>query len=186
MVPERIARARDAGAETLDLSEHSGDLPDRIREMTDGRGPHSVVDAVGMEAHGSPGGELARKMASLLPDPLQAQLMQRAGVDQLNALYLAIDIVRRGGTISLSGVYGGMAGPLPMLTMFDKQIQLRMGQANVHRWIDTLLPLVTDGDPLGTESFATNRLALDAAPQAYADFQAKRNGVVKVLLQPGA
>lgn len=186
LVRERIARGRAAGAETLDLSDHRGDLAGRIREMTDGRGPHSVIDAVGMEAHGSPGGELARKMANLLPDPLQAQLMQRAGIDQLKALYLAIDIVRRGGTISLSGVYGGMADPLPMSTMFDKQIQLRMGQANVHRWIETLLPLVTDGDPLGTESFATHRLALDAAPQAYADFQAKRDGVVKVLLQPGA
>ncbi|HWI22761.1 MAG TPA: zinc-dependent alcohol dehydrogenase [Baekduia sp.] len=184
LVPERLARGRARGAEVLDLRDHEDDLADAIRAMTDGRGPDSVLDAVGMEAHGSPGGKLARQMASLLPDPLQAQMMQKAGMDQLNAIYLAIDIVRRGGTISLSGVYGGMTDPLPLLTMFDKQIQLRMGQANVHRWIDTLLPLVTDGDPLGTEDFATHRLPLTDAPQAYADFQGKEDGTVKVLLQP--
>jgi threonine dehydrogenase-like Zn-dependent dehydrogenase len=184
LVPERLERGRARGAEVLNLRDHEDDLADAIRAMTDDRGPDSVLDAVGMEAHGSPGGKLARQMASLLPDPLQAQMMQKAGMDQLNAIYLAIDIVRRGGTISLSGVYGGMTDPLPLLTMFDKQIQLRMGQANVHRWIDTLLPLVTDGDPLGTEDFATHRLPLTAAPQAYADFQAKQDGTVKVLLQP--
>ena len=68
--------------------------------------------------------------------------------------------MRRGGTISLIGVYGGQADPLPMLTLFDKQIQLRMGQANVRRWTGDLLPLLVDGDPLGVESFATHRLPL--------------------------
>ena len=111
--------------------------------------------------------------------------MERAGIDRLNALYLAIDIVRRGGTISLVGVYGGMADPMPMLTLFDKQIQLRMGQANVKRWIDDILPLLTgDGDPLGVEQFATHRLPLDAAPEAYERFQRKQDGTVKVLLRP--
>ena len=92
--------------------------------------------------------------------------------------------MRRGGTISLSGVYGGMADPLPLLTIFDKQIQLRMGQANVKRWVDDILPLLTDGDPLGVESFATHRVPLSEAPDYYARFQKKQDGVVKVLLQP--
>ena len=96
-----------------------------------------MIDAVGMEAHGAPAGKLMQTMASFLPDALEAKLMERAGVDRLGALYAAIDIVRRGGTISLSGVYGGMADPLPMLQLFDKQVQLRMGQANVWRWIPT-------------------------------------------------
>jgi threonine dehydrogenase-like Zn-dependent dehydrogenase len=168
----------------LDLREHGSDLVKVIRDMTDGRGPDAVVDAVGMEAHGSPTAQLAQQVTSLLPDAMQSWLMKRAGVDRLHALYLAIDIVRRGGTISLSGVYGGMADPMPMLRMFDKQIQLRMGQANVHRWVDDLLPLVVDGDPLGLESFATHRVRLDQAPAAYQLFQQKRDGAVKVLLQP--
>ena len=87
--------------------------------------------------------------------------------------YSAIDIVRRGGTISLIGVYGGMADPLPLLTLFDKQIQLRMGQANVKKWVDDIMPLLTDDDPLDVESFATHTMSLDEAPHAYDIFQKK-------------
>jgi threonine dehydrogenase-like Zn-dependent dehydrogenase len=123
-------------------------------------------------------------MTALLPDAVAQQVMQKAGVDRLSALYAAIDMVRRGGTISLIGVYGGMADPLPMLTIFDKQIQLRMGQANVRRWCDDIMPLLTDGDPLGVEGFATHKLALDDAPHGYDIFQKKQDGAVKVLLQP--
>jgi threonine dehydrogenase-like Zn-dependent dehydrogenase len=184
LVDDRLARARGNGVETLDLRQHSDDLADVIRGMTGGRGPDSVIDAVGMEAHGAPGAKLAQQVTGLLPDSVAAKFMQKAGIDRLNALYLAIDIVRRGGTISLSGVYGGMADPLPMLTIFDKQIQLRMGQANVKRWIPDILPLLTDGDPLGTDSFATHHLTLDEAPQAYEMFQRKENGAVKILLNP--
>jgi threonine dehydrogenase-like Zn-dependent dehydrogenase len=184
LVPERLERVRGRGAEVLDLDEHSGDLGDVIRGMTGGRGPDAVIDAVGMEAHGAPIGKLAHQMVALLPDVLAEKVMQKAGIDRLNALYLAIDIVRRGGTISLVGVYGGMADPLPMLTMFDKQIQLRMGQANVKRWVPEILPLLTDGDPLGVDDFATHRVPLDEAPDAYARFQRKQDGVIKVLLTP--
>ena len=155
-----------------------------IRSMTDGRGPDSVIDAVGMEAHGSPVGKLAHQVVGLLPNPLAEKLMQTAGADRLAAFYAAIDIVRRGGTISLIGVYGGMADPLPMLTLFDKQIQLRMGQANVKRWVDDIMPLLVDGDPLGVEGFATHKLPLDDAPRAYETFQKKQDGAVKILLQP--
>ena len=184
LVPERLDRARSRGVVTLDLNEHD-DLIGSIRELTGGRGPDSVVDAVGMEAHGSPAAGMAQKMASLLPDALQEKLMERAGVDRLAALYTAIDAVRRGGTISLSGVYGGMTDPMPMLTMFDKQIQLRMGQANVRNWVDDILPLLTgDGDPLGVDDFATHRLPLDAGPDAYDMFQKKRDGAIKIVFQP--
>jgi threonine dehydrogenase-like Zn-dependent dehydrogenase len=156
-----------------------------VRELTDGRGTDAVIDAVGMEAHGSPIGKLARQAADLLPDPATARVMETVGVDQLAALHLAIDMVRRGGTISLAGVYGGMADPLPMMVLFDKQIQLRMGQANVRRWVDDILPLlIGSDDPLGVDGFATHRPPLVDAPQAYADFQAKAHGTVKVLLKP--
>jgi threonine dehydrogenase-like Zn-dependent dehydrogenase len=110
--------------------------------------------------------------------------MERVGMDRLHAFYLAIDIVRRGGTISLIGVYGGMADPLPMLTIFDKQIQLRMGQANVKRWAPEILPLLTDGDPLGTEQFHTHQLPLSEGPQAYETFQKKQDGAVKIVFKP--
>jgi threonine dehydrogenase-like Zn-dependent dehydrogenase len=184
LVPERLERARARGVQILDLTAHD-DLTAAIQELTDGRGPDSVIDAVGMEAHGSPGGKVAQQLAGLMPDKLAEKMMQRSGVDRMAAFYAAIDIVRRGGTISLSGVYGGQSDPLPMLTLFDKQIQLRMGQANVRRWVDDIVPLLTgDGDPLGVDDFATHRVPLSEAPLAYEAFQEKRNGVVKVVLKP--
>jgi threonine dehydrogenase-like Zn-dependent dehydrogenase len=143
-----------------------------------------VIDAVGMEAHGSPIGTLAHQVTGLLPDRVAEKLMERAGIDRLAAFMLAIELVRRGGTISLVGVYGAMTDPLPMLTLFDKQIQLRMGQANVRRWVDDCLELVSDGDPLGVDGFATHRWPLIDAPKAYEMFQRKEDGAVKVLLQP--
>jgi threonine dehydrogenase-like Zn-dependent dehydrogenase len=184
LVPERLRRARDRGVEVFDLSSYDGDLPAAVREATGGRGPDSVIDAVGMEAHGSPAGKLAQQMTTLLPDALAARLMKTAGVDSLNALHTAIELVRRGGTISLSGVYGAMTDPMPMMTMFDKQIQLRMGQANVKRWIDQIRPLLNDDDPLGVDGFATHRVPLEQAPEAYETFQKKRDGAIKVLLRP--
>ena len=184
LVPERLARAQARGVQTIDLSQHEHDLGDVIRDMTAGRGTDSVIEAVGMEAHGSPVAKLAQQVTGLLPDALAKPMMQKAGIDRLGALYSAIDIVRRGGTISLIGVYGGMADPLPMLTLFDKQIQLRMGQANVKKWVDDIMPLLTDDDPLGVDSFATHTMPLDAAPQAYDIFQKKQDGAVKVILKP--
>jgi threonine dehydrogenase-like Zn-dependent dehydrogenase len=184
LVPERLARARNRGVLTLDLREHGERLTEHIRDLTDGRGPDAVIDAVGMEAHGAPVAKLAQDVTGFLPDPVAAKLMRTAGVDRLSALHTAIDIVRRGGTISLAGVYGGMADPMPLLTMFDKQIQLRMGQANVRRWVDDILPLLSDEDPLGTEAFVTHKLPLDDAPRGYEMFQKKQDGAIKVLLQP--
>jgi threonine dehydrogenase-like Zn-dependent dehydrogenase len=183
-VPERLERVRARGVEVVDLTEHGKDLGDTIRGMTDGRGPDSVLDAVGMEAHGSPVTTVIQKVVGLLPRAIAAPLMEHAGLDRLGALYSAIDIVRRGGTISLSGVYGGVADPIPMLTLFDKQIQLRMGQCNIKRWIPEIMPLLTDDDPLGCDTFATHRVPLSQAPEMYAKFQKKQDGVVKVQLKP--
>ena len=184
LVPERLNMAKRRGATTVDLRD-TDDIATTIRDLTNGRGPDSVIDAVGMEAHGSPVGKLAQQLTSLLPKAIAAKLTERAAIDRLGALFAAIATVRRGGAISLSGVYGGMIDPLPMMELFDKQIQLRMGQANVRRWVDDLLPLVTgDGDPLGTEDFATHTLPLTEAPHGYDIFQRKQDGAIKVLLQP--
>ncbi len=184
LVPERLARAAERGIHTIDLGRLDAPLGEAIRDLTDGRGTDSVIDAVGMEAHGSPGARLAQQATGMLPDFAAKRLMQTAGVDRLNALYSAIDIVRRGGTISLIGVYGGTADPLPLLTLFDKQVTLRMGQANVKRWVDDIMPLLTDDDPLGVDTFATHTLPLDQAPRGYEIFQQKRDGAVKVMLKP--
>ncbi|WP_336923614.1 alcohol dehydrogenase catalytic domain-containing protein [Aquipuribacter sp. SD81] len=181
LVPERLERARRRGVTALALDD---DVVEAVQAMTDGRGPHAVIDAVGLEAHGSPGAQAAHTATRLLPDALASKFMRKAGVDRLHALHLAIELVRRGGTISLSGVYAGAADPLPMFTLFDKQVTLRMGQANVHRWVPDILPLLTDEDPLGVDDFATHRLPLSHAPDAYAQFQKKEEGTVKVLFQP--
>src|SRR4051794_7796884 len=184
LVPERLARAAEHGVRAIDI-EHTDDVPALIREVTDGRGPDSVIDAVGMEAHGAPIAKLAHRLIGLLPDRAARKMMETAGIDRLAALHLGIELVRRGGTVSLSGVYGGSASPMPLLQMFDKQINLRMGQANVRRWIDDLLPLVTgDDDPLGVEDFATHHLPLSEAPHGYEIFQKKQDGAFKVVLNP--
>jgi threonine dehydrogenase-like Zn-dependent dehydrogenase len=184
LVPERLARAAAHGVQTIDLSS-TKQLGDAVRELTGGRGTDGVIDAVGMEAHGAPIGKFAQTAAGLLPDAVAKKLIETVGVDRMAALHAAVDICRRGGTISLSGVYGGMADPMPMLVMFDKQLNLRMGQANVRRWIDEILPLLEgDDDPLGVDSFATHHVPLDDAPQAYEMFQKKQDGAFKVLFQP--
>jgi threonine dehydrogenase-like Zn-dependent dehydrogenase len=182
MVPERLQMAREVCDDVVDIN--LDDPAEVIRDSTNGRGADSVIDAVGMEAHGSPIATVAQTAAGFLPAPVGRAVMKNAGVDRLAALNSAIEIVRRGGTISLSGVYGGATDPINMMTLFDKQITLRMGQANVKRWVPEILTLLTDDDPLGTESFATHRLPLDAAPDAYAKFQKKQDGMVKVVLTP--
>ena len=183
-VPERLEMARRHRVEAIDSSEHE-DVPAIIREMTDGRGPDGVIDAVGMEAHGARVAELAQKATGLLPDPLAAKATEKAAVDRLSALLEAIDTVRRGGTISISGVYGGQLDPLPMMQLFDKGVQIRMGQAHVRRWTDEILPLLEgDEDPLGVDDLTTHQLPLAEAPSAYEMFQKKEDGAIKVVLKP--
>lgn len=182
LVSDRLDRARPFCDDVIDA--RSDDLVDRVLAQTDGRGADAVLDAVGMEAHGSPVAGFAQTAAGFLPAPVGRAVMRNAGMDRLAALHTAIALVRRGGTISLSGVYGGAADPINMMVLFDKQIQLRMGQANVKRWIPDIMPLLTDADPLGVDTFASHRLPLEDAPQAYETFQKKADGMVKVLLKP--
>lgn len=182
LVPDRLDRARANGVETIDLREVGGKVGDAIRDLTSGRGADGVVEAVGMEAHGMGVGKLAQGFVGLLPRAIAKPMTEQAGIDRLGALYAAIDGVRRGGAVSISGVYGGAVDPMPMMQMFDKGIQIRMGQCHVKRWIDDLMPLVTDdADPMGTEDMATHHVPLAQAPQAYADFQAKADGNIKTV-----
>jgi threonine dehydrogenase-like Zn-dependent dehydrogenase len=183
VVPERLARARARGVTVIDSTDQE-DVVSAVRDATDGRGPDAVIDAVGMEAHGSPLAAMAQKATAVVPDAIMEKVMQVVGIDRLAALSTAIEAVRRGGTISLSGVYGGATDPLPLMRMFDKQIALHMGQANVWRWVPDILPLLTDEDPLGVDGFATHHVPLSEAPEAYMNFREKKEGTVKVLLKP--
>lgn len=181
-VPERRLLAERYGAETFDLDD---DALAALLDATEGRGPDSVIDAVGMEAKGNPVVSGMQRAIGMLPDAAARKLMLSAGLDRQAALLLGIEAVRRGGTLSLVGVYAGTADPMPMMRLFDKQVQLRMGQCNVHTWQDALRPLVEDpDDPLGTEDLATHRVPLDRAPEMYELFQKKEQGCVKVVLKP--
>ena len=184
LVPERLAMAERHGAEVVDAGS-TDDVAEALRALTGGRGPDAVVDAVGLEAHGSPVAGAMQRAAAALPRAVSSRLAQAVGVDRLTALRTAIDAVRRGGTLSISGVYGGAADPMPMLDLFDKGVQIRMGQAHVRRWVPEILPLLErDDDVLGLADFTTHRLPLTEAPAAYAMFQAKQDGAIKVVLEP--
>jgi threonine dehydrogenase-like Zn-dependent dehydrogenase len=177
--------ARRHGIEVIDSTQVK-DVTGAVRDLTDGRGADSAIDAVGMEAHGGSAiPQAAQKLVNKLPDAISAPLMSIAGVDRTAALIGCVDAVRRAGVVSLSGVYGGQADPLPMLTMFDKGIRLAMGQAHVKRWIPDLLPLVQDdSDPLGVMDLETHSLPLSEAPHGYDIFQRKVDGAIKVVLKP--
>lgn len=159
-----------------------------IREMTGGRGADRVVEAVGMEAHGGPvntAAAFAITATGLLPGPLARKAVETVGIDRLAALHAALLSARRGGTVSISGVYGGAVDPMPMMDMFDRQLTIRMGQTNVRRWSDELLAMLVEEDAFGVEGLATHRLPLSQAPGAYATFQKKHDGCLKVILKPG-
>ncbi|MGE0133804.1 MAG: zinc-dependent alcohol dehydrogenase [Dehalococcoidia bacterium] len=182
-VHARLDAARAAGMETVDAT--SADPVEAIREATADRGADSVIDAVGMEAHGAPAVEMAQRLVSALPSAVAAPAMRRLGLDRMSVLNQCFEAVRRGGTVSIIGVYAGTLDPLPMMQLFDKGVQIRMGQAHVRRWIDDLMPYVNDEeDPLGLDTFATHHLPLEQAPRAYEAFQKKEGDVLKVVLRP--
>ena len=183
-VPERLELARSHGMETINLDEVD-DVAETVIELTGGRGADGVLDAVGMEAHGNPAMEAAIKSVGMLPDALAKPMVDKMGIDRIDALTSAIKAVRRGGTVSVSGVYGGEVDPMPMMEMFDRGITMRLGQCHVKRWIDDILPVVQqDGDVLGLETLATHRPSLEEAPEYYKVFQEKADGCVKVVLKP--
>jgi threonine dehydrogenase-like Zn-dependent dehydrogenase len=144
-----------------------------------------VIDAVGMEAHGSPVAAAGQALFGALPKRISSAVMAKAGLDRMAAIYTAIDAVRRGGTVSVSGVYGGEVDPMPMMEMFDRGITMRLGQCHVRRWTEEIRRVLDEPeDALGVESLATHRLPLESAPEAYAMFQQKKDGCVKVVLSP--
>jgi threonine dehydrogenase-like Zn-dependent dehydrogenase len=169
-VPERLAMAQRHGVETLDFSQVD-DVTEAVCDLTDGRGVDAGIDAVGMEAAGS------------LADSVLTTVKGQA--DKLVALRNCMGSIRRGGTMSVTGVYAGAFPLFPVGDLFDKQIGIRWGQANVRRWSDEILTLLTaDGDPLGVDDLTTHELPLEAAPHGYEIFQKKQDGAIKVVLKP--
>lgn len=170
-VPDRAALARRHGAEAVEPGP-DGRAAAAIRNLTDGRGADAVIDAVGMEATGS---RVDHALAAMRLKP-----------DRLRALHDAMAGLRRGGTLSITGVYVGAFPLFPLGALFDKQIAVRMGQANVRRWTDDLVPLLLrDDDPLRARDLVTHVVPLGDAPAAYRRFRDKRDGAVKVVLVPG-
>ena len=184
LVPERLALAQQL--RRRDHRHHRGRRPGPGGARADGRpgrGRHPRRRGHGGARQSRPRRRDQGRRPR--PRPLAKPMIKKVGVDRLAALQGAISAVRRGGSVSVSGVYGGMVDPMPMMEMFDKGISLRMGQCHVKRWIGEILPVVMeDGDVLGLESLATHRLPLAEAARGYDIFQKKSDGCVKVVLEP--
>lgn len=170
-VPERLEMAKQGGAEVINYEEVSS--RDALTALTGGRGPDVCIEAVGMEAHGMG--------AAGVYDRLKQELKVETG--RPHALREAILACRKGGVVSVAGVFGGFIDKLPMGAAFNKGLTFKMGQTHVHRYLKPLLARIEEGaiDP----SFViTHRLALDDAPAGYKMFRDKHDGCVKVVLQP--
>jgi threonine dehydrogenase-like Zn-dependent dehydrogenase len=174
LVPERLQMARDGGAITIDM--RNEDVYDRLQELTGGIGPDVCIDAVGMEAHGY-------TMVESVYDRVKTSLFMET--ERPHALRQAIECCRKGGTLSIPGVYGGLSDKIPLGALMNKGLTIKTGQTHVHRYVPKLLDLIRSGriDP----SFVvTHRLPLSEAPQAYKMFRAKQDGCIKVVLDPAA
>jgi len=170
--PERLqmAAARNK-AEVIDLTQ--ADVYEKLKDMTGGRGPDACIDAVGMEAHGNTIGDWYDKAKT-------ATLM---ATDRLGALRQAIHCCRKGGTVSIPGVYGGLLDKVPMGAAFGKGLTLKMGQTHVHRYLPLLMQRIERGE-IDPSFVITHRLRLEQAPDAYRTFRDKKDGCIKVVLRP--
>lgn len=187
LIPERLERAKSHGVDVIDVRDFEGDqqaLAQTVRDKLGGRSPEAVIDAVGMEAHGSPNIKAIQQLTGMLPDKAAQKVFTTAGMDRLFALHSAIEMVGRGGTLSLIGVYAGQADPISLDALFDKQVQVRMGQANAPFWTQEILPLLVNDNTFDVENFATHRLPLEDAPNAYDIFQKKQDNAFKIVLKP--
>ena len=179
-IAERLEMAAKCGAEVINFQEHhideNGDnanLFDQLKSMTGGHGPNHCIDAVGMEAHGTDPGALY--------DWVKMGL--RLATDRPNVLRQAIQACRKGGTVSIPGVYGGFLDKIPFGAAFGKGLTFKMGQTHTHRYLPRLLEHIQKGD-IDPSFLITHVLPIDSAPEAYETFKHKRDGCVKVVLKP--
>jgi threonine dehydrogenase-like Zn-dependent dehydrogenase len=172
-IPERLKMAREeCNAETINFEEVD-DVIGTLTELTGGRGPDICVDAVGLEAHGTAPGALYD----------WAKTGLRMATDRPNVIRQAILACRKGGTVSIPGVYGGLLDKLPFGAAHAKSLTFKMGQTHVHRYLKPLLELV-EQEKIDPTFLITHRLSLDSAPEAYETFNKKQDGCIKVVLTP--
>jgi threonine dehydrogenase-like Zn-dependent dehydrogenase len=169
-VPSRLALAEKGGAETLNYDQ--GDVVERLKQTTAGRGPDACIDAVGLEAHGT--------TVDAIYD--YAKMAMKLETDRPHALRQAIQACRKGGTISIPGVYGGVVDKFPLGVAFSKGLTFRMGQTNVHKYLKPLLERVTNGE-IDPSFVITHRLTLEQGAEGYSTFDAQ-DSCIKVVLRP--
>ncbi len=174
MVPERLKMARDAGATTIDNS--TDDVYQRLLELTGGIGPDVCIDAVGMEAHGSNAVEHAYDKAKTM---LLGESERPAVIRQ------ALECCRKAGTVSIAGVYGGASDKIPIGALMNKGLTIKTGQTQVHQYVPRLLELIRQGK-IDPSFVVTHRMPLTQAAEAYGLFREKKDGCIKVVLDPAA
>jgi threonine dehydrogenase-like Zn-dependent dehydrogenase len=170
-VPERLQMAAAAKAEIINYEEM--DAGEAVTEMTGGRGPDSCIDAVGMEAHGT-------GLDALYDKAKQAVRLES---DRPTALRQVILACRKGGTVSIPGVYGGFVDKVPLGAAFNKALTMKMGQTHVQRYLRPLLDRVQKGE-IDPSFVITHRMKLDEAPHGYDIFKNKKDNCIKVVLKP--
>ena len=170
--PHRLDLARKLGAKVIDFKQTH--VLEALMEMSGGIGPDAVIDAVGMESHG------------FSPDALMDALKQKVGIgaDNVHALRMALMAVRKGGRVSIPGVYGGLADKFPIGALMEKGLQIRTGQTHVQRYSKELLHRILEGE-IDTTFLISHRLSLEDAPTGYRNFHGKQDEWTKVVLKPG-
>jgi threonine dehydrogenase-like Zn-dependent dehydrogenase len=172
-VPERLQMARDAGAVTIDIADEY--VYDRIQDLTGGIGADICVDAVGMEAHGY--------SVDAFYDKVKAATMMES--ERPHVIRQAIISCRKGGTVSIPGVYGGFSDKIPMGALMNKALTIKTGQTHVHKYVPELLQYIREGK-IDPSFVVTHRVPLSDAPNAYQMFRDKKDGCIKVVLDPAA
>jgi threonine dehydrogenase-like Zn-dependent dehydrogenase len=171
-VPERLAMARQAGAETINFEDVEETIPEILKEMTGGRGPDKCIDAVGAEAH-------ATGSFDSMVDKAKAAVM--LATDRPHALRTAIMACRPGGVVSVPGVYGGFLDKIPFGAVMNKGLTIRTGQTHVKRYTDDLLHRIEEGQ-IDPSFVITHRVTLDEGPEYYKKFRDKEDGCIKVVM----
>ncbi len=169
-IPSRLALAEKGGAETLNYD--TGDVVEHLKQLTAGRGPDACIDAVGLEAHGT--------TVDAIYD--YAKMAMKLKTDRPHVLRQAIQACRKGGTISIPGVYGGVVDKFPLGVAFSKGLTFKMGQTNVHKYLKPLLDRVSNGE-IDPSFVITHRLSLEQGAEGYSTFDAQ-DGCIKVVLRP--
>ena len=169
---DRLEAARKAGADTIDYS-HDKDVVEKLKEMTGGMGPDACIDAVGMEAHGT-------TIDAVYDRAKQAVLLEQ---DRSHALRQAIQACRKGGVVSIPGVYGGFLDKFPLGAAFAKGLTFKMGQTHVHKYLQPLLERIERGE-IDPSFVISHRISIDEVPNMYKTFRDKQDNCIKVVLKP--